>query len=239
MASAVGGVEVCVAEPISDPYTGTYLDAGTHTLSGGEALQFLRTRHGVGDGSDLSRISNQQVFLSALIRKMTSEGTLTNPFMLYNLAKGALANMTLSESLNNVDSMVSIAMALRKIPLDRIVFVQYPGSTGGTGVYSGKVQPKVAAAEELFAAILADQPIALTGTTGSGSVVSDQPLPAPVTPTPKTTPKKTNTTSSSAETSTPTPSSTPTPPPALTPPVALSDAIHGQTAGQYTCSKGN
>ena len=239
MADAVGGVEVCVSEPIADEYTGTYLSAGNHVLAGADALQFLRTRHGVGDGSDLSRISNQQVFLSSLIRRLLNEGTLTNPLTLYNLAKGALGNMTLSESLNNVDSMVSIAMALRHISLDRIVFVQYPGSTGGSGVYSGKVQPKVAAAEELFAALRADQPIALTGTTGAGSVVSDQPLPVPVTPTPTKTPKKNITTGSPTATATPTPSPTPTPPPALTPPVLLSDQIHGQTAGQYTCSKGN
>ena len=53
LSEAVGGVEVCVAEPIEDEYTGTFLEAGKHTLSGVAALQFLRTRHGVGDGSDL------------------------------------------------------------------------------------------------------------------------------------------------------------------------------------------
>ena len=53
LSEAVGGVEVCVAEPIEDEYTGPFLDAGNHTLSGIAALQFLRTRHGVGDGSDL------------------------------------------------------------------------------------------------------------------------------------------------------------------------------------------
>ncbi|HEU4466039.1 MAG TPA: LCP family protein, partial [Agromyces sp.] len=53
LSEAIGGVDVCVAEPIEDEYTGTFLDAGTHSLSGVAALQFLRTRHGVGDGSDL------------------------------------------------------------------------------------------------------------------------------------------------------------------------------------------
>jgi LCP family protein required for cell wall assembly len=141
LADALGGVEVCVAEEINDDFTQTYLAAGNHTLSGIAALQFLRTRHGVGDGSDLSRISNQQVFLSALVRKLKSEGTLTNPVTLYNLAKAAVNNLTLSDSLNNIDTMVSIAMALRSIPLDRVVFVQYPGATGGEGIYLGKVQP--------------------------------------------------------------------------------------------------
>jgi LCP family protein required for cell wall assembly len=57
LSNAVGGVDVCVGSPIKDPYTGLDLAAGTHNLQGLEALQFLRTRHGVGDGSDLGRIS--------------------------------------------------------------------------------------------------------------------------------------------------------------------------------------
>ncbi len=227
LADALGGVDVCVAEDINDDYTSTYLTAGNHTLSGMAALQFLRTRHGVGDGSDLSRISNQQVFLSALVRKLKDEGTLTNPVTLYNLAKAAVSNLTLSDSLNNVDTMVSIAMALRGIPLDRVVFVQYPSSTGGTGVYLGKVQPKVAAAEELFAALLADQPIALSGETGAGSIKSGQVATDPV---PTSAPRPTGTGTA-----------TPTPPPAevLPPPVVLSGQVLGQNAGEVTCSKGN
>lgn len=229
LADALGGVEVCVAEEINDDYTQTYLTAGNHTLSGMAALQFLRTRHGVGDGSDLSRISNQQVFLSSLVRKLKSEGTLTNPVTLYNLAKAAVSNLTLSDSLNNVDTMVSIAMALRSIPLDRMVFVQYPGATGGEGIYLGKVQPKVAAAEELFAAILADQPIALGGETGAGSIKSGQIVTDPL---PTSAPRATGTGTGTA---------TPTPAPVevLPAPVVLSGQVPGQNAGEVTCSKGN
>jgi LCP family protein required for cell wall assembly len=222
MANAIGGVEVCVAEPIEDEYTQTFLDAGTHTLSGLEALQFLRTRHGVGDGSDLGRISNQQVFLSSLVRKLKSAETLTNPIALYGLAKAAVSNMTLSNSLNNVDTMVSIAMALKDIPLENIVFVQYPGTTGGVGVYSGKVQPNVDAAAALFGAILADQPVGLSGTTGQGSVV-DPNAPVAVTPDPAATDPATGTT---------------TPAPVAAPVTVLPDSVLGQTAGTYTCSKG-
>jgi LCP family protein required for cell wall assembly len=227
LADAVGGVDVCVTESINDDYTQTYLEAGNHTLSGMAALQFLRTRHGVGDGSDLSRISNQQVFLSALVRKLKSEGTLTNPVTLYNLAKAAVSNLTPSDSLNNLDTMVSIAMALRGIPLDRVVFVQYPASTGGEGIYLGKVQPKQAAADELFAALLADQPIALSGETGAGSIKSGQIATDPV---PTAAPRVTGTGTA-----------TPTPAPVVTlpEPVVLSGQVLGQNAGEVTCSKGN
>ena len=227
LADALGGVDVCVAEEINDDFTQTYLTAGNHTLSGVAALQVLRTRHGVGDGSDLSRISNQQVFLSALVRKLKSEGTLTNPLTLYNLAKAAVSNLTLSESLNNVDTMVSIAMALRSIPLDRVVFVQYPGSTGGEGIYLGKVAPKQEAADELFAALIADLPIALGGDTGAGSIKSGQIATDPV---PTAAPRPTGT-------STAVPTAAPVE--VLPEPVVLSGQLLGQNAGEVTCSKGN
>ena len=126
LSEAVGGVEVCVAEPIEDEYTGTFLDAGTHTLSGMAALQFLRTRHGVGDGSDLARISNQQVFLSSLARTLQSNGTLSDPVKLYSIAKAALANMQLSDSLMDPTRMISIAKALKDTDLEKIAFIQYP-----------------------------------------------------------------------------------------------------------------
>lgn len=134
LSEAVGGVDVCVAEPIEDEYTGVFLEPGTHTLAGIDALQFLRTRHGVGDGSDLGRISNQQVFLSSLARKLQSDGTLGDPVKLYSIAKAALANMQLSSSLVDPTRMISIAKALKDTDLDKIAFIQYPTAyTDGGG----------------------------------------------------------------------------------------------------------
>ena len=126
LSEAVGGVPVCVAEPIEDEHTDLYLPAGMHELAGIQALQFLRTRHGVGDGSDLGRISNQQVFMSSLARTLQSNGTLSDPVKLYGIAKAALANMQLSDSLMNPNTMISIAKALKDTDLDKIAFIQYP-----------------------------------------------------------------------------------------------------------------
>ena len=77
--NAIGGVDVCLANGIKDPYTGIDWPAGNRTIQGVEALQFLRTRHGVGNGGDLGRISNQQQYMSRLARKLVSEEVLTNP----------------------------------------------------------------------------------------------------------------------------------------------------------------
>ncbi|MFJ2977814.1 LCP family protein [Curtobacterium sp. NPDC087082] len=170
MSNAIGGVPVCVAQPIHDRYTGLDLPQGTSTLQGDQALAFLRSRHGVGDGSDLGRISSQQAFLSSLLRTVKSNDTLTSPPTLYKLARAAASNMQLSQSLNDAGTMVEMGRALQDLPLAQVNFVQYPGTTGGTGVYSGKVQPSAELAAQLFAKIRADQSFSLgADSTGIGA----------------------------------------------------------------------
>ncbi|MBT2501940.1 LCP family protein [Curtobacterium sp. ISL-83] len=126
MSNALGGVDVCVAKAINDDYTGLHLTPGSHALQGSDALAYLRTRHGVGDGSDLARISSQQVFLSALLRKVTSGDTLSNPITLYKLAGAALSNMVLSDGLAQARTLVGLAGTLRGMSTSNMLFVQYP-----------------------------------------------------------------------------------------------------------------
>jgi LCP family protein required for cell wall assembly len=172
MSDAVGGVTVCTTGPMIDNYSGINLPTGgDHLLVGNQALQFLRSRHGVGDGSDLGRISSQQVYLSALVRKMEDSGTLSNPLTVYKIANAATSNMQLSSSLDSIPTMISIASTLKNIAPSNVVFVQYPGSTGGSGIFSGKVQPNLALGNQLFSLINGDKPFTL-GTQGQnrGSV---------------------------------------------------------------------
>lgn len=226
MSNAVGGVEVCVATPINDRNIPFRLDAGTHTLSGANALHFLRTRYGVGDGSDLTRISNQQQFLASLVRTLKSSETLSNPVKLYGIASAASRNLEFSNSLRSVDTMVAIAGALKDIPIDEVVFARYPIADATLGGQSGVV-PIADAAEILFAAIAADLPLGLTGGTGGGTVSDpDAPVASPA-PTPVET----------VDPSAPVPSGSPAPsaPPAR---VELPETVSGTTAGEVTCSAG-
>jgi len=226
MSTAVGGVEICTDEAIFDPYTGLNIPAGPSTLEGFPALAFLRSRHGVGDGSDLGRISSQQVFLSSLVRKIKSDDTLTNLPRLYGIAQAATQNMTLSENFARLDTLVSIALVLKNVPLENIVMVQYPSRTGGTGIYLGKVQPITSTANALFAAIKADTPIGLdanaVGANGGSELNPNAPAPS----TPAVDPS-----------ATPDPAATDEP----VEPVATQviPGLKGQTAAQYTCSVAN
>jgi LCP family protein required for cell wall assembly len=224
MSTAVGGVPVCVNGPLKDPYTGISLPkAGTYTLEGSQALAFLRSRHGVGDGSDLGRISSQQVFLSSLVRTVKSNDTLTNFPKLYKIAAAATSNMTLSNSLSNPNTMVSLALVLKGIPLDHITFVQYPGTTGVGGVYAGKVAPLPTIATALFAKIKADTPFTLSSGTGRGSVADTTAPDASASATPS---------ASSSAAASAAPSATASAASPLT-------GVLGQTAADYTCSKVN
>jgi LCP family protein required for cell wall assembly len=220
MSDAVGGVDVCIASAIKDPYTGLNLAAGTQTIVGSTALAFVRTRHGVADGSDLGRISNQQVFLSALARKVTSGGVLSNPIQLYSLAKTAVSNMQLSDTLTNPTTMVEIGLALKNIGLGNMTFLQYP--TAADPVDPNRVVAIASAASVLNAALVADQPIQLTGTVGRAAVANPNAVasPAPA-PSPSGSPAPTAAAPSGAAA------------------VVLPTTITGQTAAQQTCSKGN
>lgn len=177
MSEAVGGVNVCVTEDIKDDYTQLYLEAGEHNLIGSQALAFLRTRHGVGDGSDLSRISNQQVFLTSLVRKLKDEGALTNPFTMLRLGTAALENMTLSRSLTDLGVIFGMAREANDVDLDKIVFLKLP-VYDLDGEYAGRVGLSSERANLLFEKIIADEEILLAKPNpGSGAVVVEEEQP--------------------------------------------------------------
>ena len=234
MSEAIGGVEVCVAGDINDSNTGLSLAAGQNTLQGVQALQFLRTRYAIGDGSDLGRISNQQQFMSSMVRKLQSDAVLANPQALFSRATTAISQvaqgqLVLTQGLSNPTRMVQIAMAVKDVPYEDIVFVQYP-TRYASGDGASRVLPVTDAATVLFDAISANQPLTLTGDASQGYGVAvtgtaEQPAPA----------------------STPAPSATdaaaapavPVDPAAPETRVELPSEITGTTAAQVTCTQPN
>ena len=184
LSTAVGGVEICVDAPLVDPWSGIDLpEAGYHTLEGYQALAFLRTRKGVGDGSDLSRISSQQVYMSALVRTLQADGVLNDVTKLYGLAQVAANTMVLSTSLGSLDVMVAMARALRGIPNDNIVFIQYPVLDADPELYPGRVVPNEALAKTVAERLQADEAFTVSaGSEGYGSTAADPELERGKTP---------------------------------------------------------
>lgn len=177
--NAVGGVDVCVASPIRDVDANLYLDPGTYSLAGIEALQFLRARHSIGNGSDLGRISNQQQYMSSLVRKVSSDEVLKDTGALMRLVSTAFANVTPSTSLTNPFLLGQIALAVKSVPVEDVVFVQYPTIEDPDN--ANHVVPDYEAATALWEAINANVPLGLTSalTEDDGVVLADPAAPAP------------------------------------------------------------
>ena len=220
VSSAIGGVTVCLTEPINDDYTGLYLPAGDNSLSGLDALQFLRTRHGVGNGSDVSRISNQQIFMSALVRQLQSSDTLGNPVTVYGLAKAGVENMTLSSNMASVQFMQALAGTVKDIDLDRINFVQYPSFTHP--YEAGRLTPDYASAQVLVDILVSGQPFQVVsrGEAVVDTALAEDPAVVPAEEVPVD-----GTGEATAE-------------PVDPGPVTLPDNITGQAAATQTCSAG-
>ncbi len=125
MVDALGGVKVCTPVAIDDAHTHLQLAPGTHTLDGRQALQYVRVRKSIGDGSDLQRIGRQQAFLSSVMQKATSTQLLLEPTTLYAFLTAATKSLTTDPDLG-VGTMRDLAGSVKGIGLDRIQFVTVP-----------------------------------------------------------------------------------------------------------------
>ncbi|MGW2963750.1 LCP family protein [Streptomyces sp. NPDC001220] len=161
MSDAVGGVSVCVSSNVYDTYSHLKLSKGPHTLKGEAALEFVRSRHGFGDGSDLGRTVSQHIFLSAMMRNFKSAGTLTDPTAVYKLADAATKALTVDDGLGTVKKLISLAADVNKVPTKRMTFTTMqtaPDPNNNNRVVVGD------GAKDLFATMANDQSL----TTSSG-----------------------------------------------------------------------
>ncbi len=93
---AVGGVDVCLKAPVNDVKSHANFEAGHQTVSGADALAFVRQRHGLPRG-DLDRVVRQQVFMAGLARKILSAGTLADPNKLNDLMDAIKKSIVLNQ----------------------------------------------------------------------------------------------------------------------------------------------
>ncbi|WP_309062198.1 LCP family protein [Streptomyces sp.] len=171
----LGGVEVTTTEDIEDPESHLDLKAGTHRLDGEQALGLVRTRHGVGDGSDLGRIQLQQAFLKALLQQVREVGVFTSPKKLYDLADTATKTVTTDSGLGSVNSLMSFAGGLKGISPARMQMVTMPVRYDPAD--ANRVLLEKDKAQLVWTALKNDEPIPGAATEGTaagqaGDVVS-------------------------------------------------------------------
>jgi LCP family protein required for cell wall assembly len=126
MVDALGGVEVCVPQQIDDNHSNIHLPAGTYKVTGEQALNYVRVRHGVGDGSDIGRMKRQQSFIASMINKVVSAGTLANPVKLYKFLNAATSSLITDKGFSHLGPLVSLGESLKHIGLDHIKFITVP-----------------------------------------------------------------------------------------------------------------
>ncbi|MFD6278031.1 LCP family protein [Streptomyces sp. NPDC060209] len=178
LTQVVGGVEVCVPQDIYqkdlNPGRATrgkrLFTQGVQTVSGQKALDYVRVRHGMGDGSDIGRIKRQQAFVGSLIKKVRSDGL--TPTKLLPLADAATTSMTVDPGLGSADKLVSFAMSLKDIDLSDTRFVTVPWRYEGARV--AIVEPDAGA---LWAALKADR--TLDGQDAGGGTGGEEKDSAP------------------------------------------------------------
>ena len=128
---AIGGVEICLAQPVDDPLSGLKLPAGKSTVTGEDALAFVRARKTLGDGSDISRIRRQQAFLSSLIRKVSSSELLLNPVALLDVLNAATESLTADSQLADLNNLRDFALSMKDLKPSDITFVTLPWRSRG------------------------------------------------------------------------------------------------------------
>ena len=124
LTTAVGGVPVTIPEDIYDPSQKVQWHAGRQELEGKRALQYVRMRHGLING-DFDRIERQQNFLRALMKKMLSRGTTSNPIRLTNAVEAIVKYLTVDDDFTN-SQIRSLALSLRSLGEDDVTFITVP-----------------------------------------------------------------------------------------------------------------
>ncbi|MFK0255825.1 LCP family protein [Streptomyces sp. NPDC090445] len=157
MVNAVGGVEVCLKQPMNDPEARLRLPAGRQTLRGEQALGFVRARYGMGDGSDTERMDRQQQFLGAMVKKVQSNGVLLNPGRLYPLLDAATRSVTTDPGLASLRGLYELVRGIRDIPTDQVKFLTVPRRPYAADPNRDELSQPDAA--RLFQQLRADEPL--------------------------------------------------------------------------------
>lgn len=172
MVDAIDGVPVCIPEDIEDPAHGINISAGTRELKGKEALNYVRARYTLGDGSDIGRVKRQQAFIAAMANKVVSGGVLARPDRLINFLQATMESLTVDPGLDNVIKISKVGISFQGIGLNKIRFITIPWAYDTREEYRGRVV-WTDDAERVWNRVLQDLPMSRgldTGTIDAGSV---------------------------------------------------------------------
>jgi LCP family protein required for cell wall assembly len=126
LVDALGGVTVTLDQDIDDDDSHLHIKAGTRRLDGTQALALARTRHGIGDGSDLGRIGLQQKLVKALLEQISSTSLFTDPAKLYTVAEAVTSSLTTDTGLDSLSELVDLGRSLKSLSAADVRTVMMP-----------------------------------------------------------------------------------------------------------------
>ena len=126
MVEAVKGVEVCIPEDVVDPEHDIYFDAGVQTLTGQQALNYVRERTVLSATGDIGRMKRQQAFIASMVNKVVSAGTLSRPTRVFDFLDAATSSIVVDEDLDSIGRLVDLSMQFRDTGLTDISFITVP-----------------------------------------------------------------------------------------------------------------
>jgi LCP family protein required for cell wall assembly len=126
MVDAVDGVEVCIPEEVDDPEHDIYLPAGTHTLTGQDALNYVRERYVLSVTGDIGRMKRQQAFIASMVNKVFSADVLSQPGKVNAFLNAVTSSIQVDDKLDSVGKLFDLAMEFRDTGLDKIKFITVP-----------------------------------------------------------------------------------------------------------------
>lgn len=122
----VGGVGVCTPRTLKDRTTKLDLPPGSHQLGGGQALQYVRSRH-VDTSADFGRIQRQQRFLVGALRSVRTENVLADPGRAAELSRSLLGAAQVDRGFSS-EELLSLARGLGGLPASSMEFTTVPTS---------------------------------------------------------------------------------------------------------------
>lgn len=171
MVDAMGGIDVCLPEPLQDPHAMLDLPAGPQAVDGTQALALARTRHALAEESDIARLGHQQMVLSAIVQKATRSDVLVRPDRLYAFLDAATSSMTVDPDLGALSSLVGLAARVANVPLSDVTFLTMPWAPAPQD--RNRVVPAADAAV-VFQALRDDTPVVLT--SDAVDATTEQPV---------------------------------------------------------------
>lgn len=149
LSNAIGGVPVCLIDPVQDKHSGANFPAGEFTVSGKDALAFVRQRHGL-PGGDLDRVRRQQAFLASAAHEVLSVGTLTNPDKLSKLVDAADRSLVMDKGFN----LLTFAQQVLNLTSGNISFTTIPIQGTEQNVGTSALHVEVPEVQRFFARLL-------------------------------------------------------------------------------------